>query len=288
VRLQPPAAHSAGAGLYNDAMADRQADGDAALTVYWQPGCSSCLQAKEYLRRLGIRFTSVNVRADPEAMTELAALGARTVPVVRRGDRLCFAQDLDELAAFVGACREREGLPPAALCRRLDSLLETSLALVQALPEAALETPLPGRENRRIADLAYHVFVIAEALVDCAGGATLSYAYYERLAPPAMTEIAALAGFGEAVLHRFRGWAARAGDADFQRPVETYYGTAPLARVLERSCWHVAQHARQLESLVDQLGGSPARRLGPEALAGLPLPEAVWDDEVDMRLPAGG
>ena len=31
--------------------------------VYWQPGCSSCLAAKEFLRAHRIPFASINVRA---------------------------------------------------------------------------------------------------------------------------------------------------------------------------------------------------------------------------------
>ena len=40
--------------------------------VYWQPGCSSCLRAKEFLATRGIAYESINVRARPEAMEELA------------------------------------------------------------------------------------------------------------------------------------------------------------------------------------------------------------------------
>jgi arsenate reductase-like glutaredoxin family protein len=37
----------------------------AAITVYWQPGCTSCLKTKEFLRSHGVVFESVNVREDP-------------------------------------------------------------------------------------------------------------------------------------------------------------------------------------------------------------------------------
>jgi glutaredoxin len=38
-----------------------------ALTVYWAPGCSSCLRTKEFLTRHGVDFVSVNVVADQAA-----------------------------------------------------------------------------------------------------------------------------------------------------------------------------------------------------------------------------
>lgn len=259
---------------------------DQALIVYWQPGCSSCLQAKELLRRLGIPFESVNVRTDPQAMTELARLGVRTVPVVRRGEALCFAQDLDELAAFVGESLARERLAVDTLGGRLDALLGTAAAFAAALPDAALQRSLPGRENRRIIDLAYHVFVIAEAFLDTAAGGRLDYEYYERLPPPALHDGAAIAGFGRDVRTRLQAWRAGIGPATGAQTLQTYFGNAPLVAVLERTCWHTAQHARQLESLLAQLSVDAGVSLGPEALAGLPLPEAVWDDEVDMQLQA--
>ena len=56
------------------------------ITVFWQPGCTSCLRTKEFLRTHGIEFESVNVRDDQQAMARLAGLGARSVPLVARGD----------------------------------------------------------------------------------------------------------------------------------------------------------------------------------------------------------
>jgi glutaredoxin len=55
------------------------------LRVYWQPGCTSCLRAREFLRQHGVPFLSVNVRDSDTARAELEALGVRTVPVVARG-----------------------------------------------------------------------------------------------------------------------------------------------------------------------------------------------------------
>ena len=89
-------------------MADR-------LTVYWQPGCTSCLRTREFLRERGIEFESVNVREDPLAMARLSELGVKTVPVVARGSAFVLAQDIDEVARFVGVAGERDRLPVAIL-----------------------------------------------------------------------------------------------------------------------------------------------------------------------------
>jgi len=64
--------------------------------------------------------------------------------------------------------------------------------------------------------------------------------------------------------------------------VDTYYGVQPLHAVLERTTWHVARHARQLESLLELRGVTPAPRLAPVLLDGLPLPADVWDAEVPL------
>ena len=47
----------------------------AAFTVYWQPGCSSCLRAKEFLTAHGVDFVSVNVREDKAGAETLAKRG---------------------------------------------------------------------------------------------------------------------------------------------------------------------------------------------------------------------
>ena len=50
--------------------------------VYWQPGCTSCLRAKEFLKENGIAFESINVREDVGAMDDLARLGAMSIPAI--------------------------------------------------------------------------------------------------------------------------------------------------------------------------------------------------------------
>ncbi|MBT8446139.1 MAG: glutaredoxin [Gammaproteobacteria bacterium] len=118
------------------------------IRVFWQPGCSSCLAAKEFLKSREVPFESVNVLASDDAMAELAALGVRTVPVVARGSDYVLAQDLDELAHFVGVVFERDRLTPAQMVERLHLLLDADERFVMALPQDALGTALRGREDR--------------------------------------------------------------------------------------------------------------------------------------------
>jgi glutaredoxin len=245
--------------------------------VYWQPGCTSCLKAKEFLARHGIAFESIDVRATPSAADELRALGARSIPVVARGERWTYAQEIDDLARFVGVEHRHARLPADVLVQRLDALLASVAVHVPQLPPAALERTLPGRPDRTPADLAFHVAAIVDGLLDAAGGRALTFEHFLRRPDgderAADALVRALARRREAL----RAWWSGAPRAV---EVDTYYGRQPLHGVLERTAWHVAQHARQMQSLVELNGAMPGARLGPAELDGLPLPEGLWDREV--------
>ena len=53
----------------------------AQFTVYWQPGCSSCLGTKEKLKANGIEFRSVNVREDESAIQTLGESELSGLPI---------------------------------------------------------------------------------------------------------------------------------------------------------------------------------------------------------------
>jgi glutaredoxin len=257
---------------------------EPAYRVYWQPGCTSCLKAKEFLARHGIAYESIDVRARPDAGEELTRLGARSIPVVARGAEWTYAQELDDLARFVGVRRSDVRLPAETLLARLDALLVAARAYALQLPDDALERTLPGRPDRAGADLAHHVAAIVHALLDAATGDELTFEHFLRTPAGESRRREALAATLAEARTQLAAWAARPVDA---RPttVRTYYGVQPLHGVLERTAWHVAQHARQLESLVRDAGVAPAVALGPHELAGLPLPDGLWDREVGASPP---
>ena len=254
--------------------------------VYWQPGCSSCLRAKEFLAARGIAYESINVRAQPEAMEELASLGAQSVPVVAQGGRFVFAQDLGDLARFVGVALEREVLPPAELVRRLDLILAATQHYLGQFPAAALTDGLPGRE-RTVLDLGYHIFVIPVAFLEAANGARLTFDYFERTPGPGMRNAEGVVAYGESVREALAAW-WRAAEGTPLGTLDTYYGVHAAETVLERTAWHAAQHARQLMALLEQRGIAPDGPLGAAELDGLPLPEGVYDDEVKLEGGAEG
>ena len=251
------------------------------LTVFWQPGCTSCLRTKELLRTHGIEFASVNVRDDQQAIARLAALGARSVPVVARGDAFVYGQDLDAVARFVGIEAHLQRLDVPVLVSRLLALLDSAALLVSQLPEPSWREKLPGRERTHL-DLAYHVSQVVVGFLDAALGGRLTFEHFERKPPDHVATAADVARLIRSVSQALAVWWG-ANQSRLPAELDTYYGRQPLHAVLERTTWHVAQHARQLQRLLELRGVEPRPPLAPALLAGLPLPADVWDAEVPLR-----
>lgn len=252
------------------------------FTVYWQPGCSSCLRAKELLNAHGIEYISVNVREDDSAMQTLENLGARSIPVITQGKEFVFAQDIDVLANFVGIELDRIMLPMDELVKRIDSLLTAALRYLAQLPDTVLTINLPGRD-RSYLDLGFHVFVIPIAFLDAIRGKELTYEHFERRPPADILDTDDLIAFGKQVREQVHDWWQSTGQTDMPETVLTYYGEHSSHSVLERTAWHTAQHVRQLMELVSQQGIAPDIPLADAELAGLPLPEEIYDDEVGFQ-----
>jgi glutaredoxin len=251
------------------------------LTVYWQPGCTSCLRIKEFLREHGVAFESVNVREEPQAMERLAAFGARSVPVIARGDAFVYGQDLATVARFAGIEADLQPLDVPVLVSRLLALLDCAAALTKQLPPDAWQQKLPGRERTHL-DLAYHVSQVVVGFLDAALGGRLTYEHFERKPPDHLSTAADVAQLIRSVSQALAVWWG-ANQSRLPAELDTYYGRQPLHAVLERTTWHVAQHARQLQRLLELRGVEPRPSLAPALLAGLPLPEDVWDAEVPLR-----
>ncbi len=187
--------------------------------------------------------------------------------------------DLADVARLVGiAPPEASALAPGELVDRLETVLAATGRYLRQFPDARLGDFLPGRD-RSVAELGHHVFVVADAFLDATRGAVLTA---ERLATPPedwMRTGADLDRFGADVRARLGEWWACADAADCEAQAETYYGPQTLHQVLERTAWHAAQHARQLMMVLATLGIEADGPLGASDLAGLPLPEKVWDDD---------
>ena len=261
----------------------------AGYAVYWQPGCTSCLKAKEFLARHGIEFESINVRTVPGALAALAALGARSIPVIARGTEWISGQDLGELARFLGVEVREQHLPEDELGARIERLLAAARRHSAQLPDDRLELLLPGREDRAGIDLACHIPMVVVGFLDAARGGGLRFEHFTRRPNGAQRTRAWMLAFQDEVREEWSAWRVQRRGAvptatgpgpPAPAFVETYYGRQTLHGLLERTAWHVAQHGRQLESLVRTATGGIDGPLTDRELAGLPLPEGLWDHEV--------
>ena len=235
------------------------------------------MRIKEFLSVRGIEFTSINIVADADGLAEMRRLGARSLPVVSRGDRFVFAQSLGDVIAFLKLDEDASPeLSPAELVERLNITLDGALRYVRQMPESALQRELPNRP-RSYRVLMHHVFQIPNAFLDAAEGAKFTSENLLALPPEHLETGADIAAFGEEVRRRVRRWWDRLDDKSGTQVMDTYYGQKPMHEVLERTTWHSAQHARQLMSLLEQLGVTPEGPLTKKDLQGLPLTEKIWD-----------
>ena len=254
------------------------------VRAYWQPGCTSCLRMKEFLTKHGVPFVSVNVLEDKGAFEELAALGVRSVPIIRRGKDWANGQVLRDVARVAGIqWGGTQVLPASELTARLVVIQTAAHRLFAQIPDDKTGRLLPHRP-RSYAQLAYHIFNIADAFLEHeVPGLPLKEGVYGRVPPPEMDTKAKILAYGQDVRERFEAWWHGPGQtADVSRKANVYYGDVTVDEFLERTTWHSGQHVRQLVMVLDMLGIDPNGPIGQETFAGLPMPEKVWDDERPM------
>ena len=250
------------------------------VRVFWQPGCSSCLRTKEFLSNNGVDYESINVHGNADGMEELRKLGARSVPIVARGDKFVFAQTLTDVIKFLDLdVQLQERLSPQELVGKIRIVLPAAGRYLRQIPAAWLERPFRNR-NRPIRALGHHVFRIVEAFLEAAGsGRELTYELIMQEAASTLRSGEDLARYGAGVLARVDNWWADCADRSGEGMMDTYFGRHPMQVVLERTAWHPAQHTRQLLLILDSLDVEPDGPLTAADLAGLPLPDKAWDSE---------
>jgi len=208
----------------------------------------------------------------------LARIGARSIPVLSRGDAFVFAQNIAQVVAFL-KLDEKTGpvLSPAQLVERLDRFIGAALQIIPLMPDDRLDIEVPNRP-RRYRVLAHHMFRIPEALLETANGAFFSQGLATETArPEEMASTAALAGYGRGVRERVGEWWEAKPDKSCQETVQTYYGPQKLHEVLERATWHIGQHCRQWMMLLEMGGIGFERPLSDPDFLDLPMPKQVWD-----------
>jgi glutaredoxin len=250
------------------------ARGRPNVTVYWQPGCSSCLKAKEFVTDHVLDFESVNVLEDADAMREVMAAGLRSIPAVRKGERFVYAQSLDDIAALLGVSRNHVRLSNDLLAQRWDAVLEVTKDIVSLFDQGMLARPVILGRSRTISELSAHVYQVAESFLrqvedDTIDARAIYMAQLEGVDTPA-----GLLSYIEGIRADYRRWMHGGGVAALPKTLRTHYGVQPAAQVLERGVWHSTQHARQLDHVAAGMGAE--LRMPQTLYDGLPLPKRLW------------
>ena len=252
------------------------------VKVYWQPGCSSCLKTKEFLKDHGVEFKSVNVLEDKSGFEDLQRFGVKLVPVVAKGDQWANGAVFRDVAKVAGFdYSSHKMLEPQVMADKIKSINYFAREFLDQIPEDKLDTLLPGRP-RSYRQLVYHVFNIPDVFLDrVEHDKPYTYEALLSILPKEMKTKSDLMDYGNRVYERFDKWWKSDGDkVDFDQPGNVYYGEVNLHEVLERTGWHSGQHVRQINLLLkEKLSIDPKQTLDETIFEGLPMPKNIWDNE---------
>ncbi|MCO5066353.1 MAG: DinB family protein [Rhizobiaceae bacterium] len=247
--------------------------------VFWQPGCSACVRLKEFLTELEVPFESVNVLTDAQGRTDLAALGARSLPVLSRGKSFVFGQSLSQVSEFVGKKPDLDqSLSAQKLMERWFYFLDVARGLIEAIPADKLAyQPVPGRE-RTIRGLSYHIYQIPDAFLQTVQEGVEDWGRVANLrVSDNVVSSQDIIRYADSVIARLHAFWDGLDDKSCKWTVKTFYGVRPAHELLERQTWHSAQHIRQLQALLDEFDIKLAMPVDPNAYKGLPMPKGLWE-----------
>jgi uncharacterized damage-inducible protein DinB len=236
------------------------------------------LRAKEFLSRYSVQFEPVNVAGDAVAQSRLTAHGLDSVPAVCLDDECVPGGDLGAIARLLRLDYEPPvTLTPSQLFEKWMLVLDAVQRYLRQAPFAGLSHKSPDRD-RTFRELGWHIVLIPRAFVTAYDTDEFPNSLFaEKDVPVGLTgdDIVAAAAESQRMVEV---WWRDAGSQDpLDRVLETYWGAHTLLESFEREVWHTAQHTRQVLMFLRQLGVEPNTPLTADDLAGLPLPEGVWD-----------
>ena len=194
------------------------------------------------------------------------------MPIVALAEQAVHGVDLQQVAGLVGLEYDsKPKLSPSELIERLIEFLSILDCTLDSIPRTAYDQKIPGRD-RTIWNLVEHMCEIAHVYQRVAEGTST----FDAAAADAEVTGKSTCEQLHAALSRLRIELSREAH-DYERKVETYFGLASLHYVLERSTWHIAQHLRQLASLMRNMNESIMQEIDTKFLDGLPIPNEVWD-----------
>lgn len=203
--------------------------------------------------------------------------GLRRVPVLAKGDQYAMGQMLEPFAKLAGVSMDgSQQLSPEQLYKKYEMIFAAAQRFVRQLPAECMHERVIANRERVIRTLCYHIFRIGEAFLETWEGAEYSQKIADNEPPEAM-QAADIAQYGASVWKRYEAWWKSVDDRSLSRVLKTYYGDTVAHRVFERCTWHSAQHCRHLMAVLERLGIPIDGPLTAADLAGLPLPERLWE-----------
>ena len=180
--------------------------------------------------------------------------------------------DLQQVARLTGLNYDSTPeLSPAELKLRQAALLSILDRVLDRIPNPAHNLKIPGRD-RTVWNLVEHMCEIAcvyQRIVE--GISTFDVAAADADVTVRSTGVQIHSSINELTAK------LSVETQDYERRIETYFGPASLHYVLERCTWHIAQHLRQLASLMRDIDTSIMPEIESKLLDGLPIPIEVWD-----------
>lgn len=251
------------------------------FVLFTRNGCSWCQKAKEFLSEKGVDFINVDVEKDAAGRERMLQLGARLVPALAKGDKIIAAKILQTVAEFVGVKGPGYApLPPQQLFDKWRTVLRAAQRFVRQVPQDRLLQNARPNRNKSLRLVTYQIFCIGEGYLECIVNGDNDLATLVAKTPADGTCItgAEIAHYGDGVIANLEQWWAGFPAASFQKKMEVIgLGTVSIHQILERSTWHSAHHTRQLADVLQSEGIEPDGKLTKEDLAGLPLPQRLWD-----------
>ena len=161
---------------------------------------------------------------DAGGRDQLLKLGTRKVPVVARGERYVFGQNLEDVAEFVGLGNTgHTPLPPVELVKKWLMVLRAAQRYVRQIPAERLNERVIPNRDRPIRLLGHHVFRIGEAFVETTTQGTEYSEYHAQQPPAAGTMLTGdeIARYGDSVIPRIEKWWT-SFDKSGRQQVKTY------------------------------------------------------------------
>lgn len=217
-----------------------------------------------------------DVYNDPEARSEMAALGFDAVPVAVLGELRLAILHADQLREMLGLPAEA---PPGSyqeLVAALNRVLEAVEEAVLLLPAEHISTPTPNR-GRDIRELAYNIHYPVRVMAVSLDSGLFEWRTEKDFAKSRrFTAPAELVAFCREIRQNWQKRARLVGEEDAQNYTETLKDAFSNLQILESQAWHAAQHLRQIYVFLRAIGVEPAHEMTAEEMTPIHLGDTVF------------